>query len=190
MKFFILTCLFLLSFGVIAQEKATLSGTIKDGATGEEMIGASIKVKDQLLGTITNEYGFFSITLPKGNYIIVFSSIDYKPQEKSITLNENIQMEIQLEPVNSATQIEEVTVEATRPDAAVKDPIMGVEKLDPKEIAKIPVIFGEKDLIKTMQLLPGVKNAGEGSSGFYVRGGSADQNLILLDEAPVYNASH
>ena len=154
------------------------------------MIGASIKVKDQLLGTITNEYGFFSITLPKGNYIIVFSSIDYKPQEKSITLNENIQMEIQLEPVNSATQIEEVTVEATRPDAAVKDPIMGVEKLDPKEIAKIPVIFGEKDLIKTMQLLPGVKNAGEGSSGFYVRGGSADQNLILLDEAPVYNASH
>lgn len=173
-----------------SQDKATFSGTIKDAASGEELIGATIKLKDQAIGTSTNEYGFFSITLPVGNYTFVISSIDYDKQELSIDLSSSVQREIQMKPSKESTQIEEVIVAAERPDANVKDPIMGVERLDPKDLAKIPVIFGEKDLIKTMQLLPGVKNAGEGGSGFYVRGGSADQNLILLDEAPVYNASH
>lgn len=173
-----------------SQDKATFSGTIKDAATGEELIGATVKLKDQAVGTSTNEYGFFSITLPVGNYTFVISSIDYDKQELSIDLSTSVQRDIQMKPTKESTQIEEVIVAAERPDANVKDPIMGVERLDPKDLAKIPVIFGEKDLIKTMQLLPGVKNAGEGGSGFYVRGGSADQNLILLDEAPVYNASH
>jgi CarboxypepD_reg-like domain/TonB-dependent Receptor Plug Domain len=173
-----------------SQDKATFSGTIKDGASGEEIIGATIKLKDQAIGTSTNEYGFFSITLPVGKYTFVITSIDYDKTELNIDLSSSVQQDIQLKPTQSSTAIEEVIVSVERPDANVKDPIMGVERLDPKDLAKIPVIFGEKDLIKTMQLLPGVKNAGEGGSGFYVRGGSADQNLILLDEAPVYNASH
>ncbi|MCC6700248.1 MAG: TonB-dependent receptor [Fluviicola sp.] len=173
-----------------SQDKATFSGTIKDAATGEELIGATVKLKDQAIGTATNEYGFFSITLPVGQYTFVITSIDFDKLELAIDLSTSVQQDIQLKPTQATTKIEEVIVAAERPDANVKDPIMGVERLDPKDLAKIPVIFGEKDLIKTMQLLPGVKNAGEGGSGFYVRGGSADQNLILLDEAPVYNASH
>lgn len=173
-----------------SQDKATFSGTIKDAATGEELIGATVKLKDQAIGTATNEYGFFSITLPVGQYTFVITSIDFDKLELAVDLSSSVQQDIQLKPTQTTTKIEEVIVSAERPDANIKDPIMGVERLDPKDLAKIPVIFGEKDLIKTMQLLPGVKNAGEGGSGFYVRGGSADQNLILLDEAPVYNASH
>ena len=173
-----------------SQDKATFSGTIKDAESGEELIGATVKLKDQAIGTSTNEYGFFSITLPVGQYTFVITSIDFDKLELVVDLSSSVQKDIQLKPTQSTTKIEEVVIAAERPDANVKDPIMGVERLDPKDLAKIPVIFGEKDLIKTMQLLPGVKNAGEGGSGFYVRGGSADQNLILLDEAPVYNASH
>lgn len=173
-----------------SQDKATFSGTIKDAASGEELIGATVKLKDQVIGTATNEYGFFSITLPVGQYTFVITSIDFDKLELAVDLSTSVQQDIQLKPTQTTTKIEEVVVAGERPDANVKDPIMGVERLDPKDLAKIPVIFGEKDLIKTMQLLPGVKNAGEGGSGFYVRGGSADQNLILLDEAPVYNASH
>lgn len=183
--------LLLLSIGTsFSQDKATISGTIKDGAKGEELIGATIRVKNQNLGAVSNEYGFFSLTLPAGTYTFVIAAEDFQAVEKEVVLKLSVQMDFQLTPTNKATEIEEVVITTKKPDAAVKDPIMGVERLDPKEIAKIPVIFGEKDLIKTMQLLPGVKNAGEGSSGFYVRGGGADQNLILLDEAPVYNASH
>jgi hypothetical protein len=173
-----------------SQDKATFSGTIKDAASGEELIGATVKLKDQAIGTATNEYGFFSITLPVGQYTFVITSIDFDKLELAVDLTTSVQQDIQLKPTQATTKIEEVVIAGERPDANVKDPIMGVERLDPKDLAKIPVIFGEKDLIKTMQLLPGVKNAGEGGSGFYVRGGSADQNLILLDEAPVYNASH
>jgi len=175
---------------VFAQEKATLSGTIKDASSGEDIIGAMIRVKDPNVGTVTNEYGFYSISLPKATYVVVISFPDYKNMEMTIDLKENIQRDFSLEPAYTANEIEEVVVTGDAPDKNIKDPLMGVEKLDPKEISKLPVIFGEKDIIKTMQLLPGVKNAGEGSSGFYVRGGGADQNLILLDEAPVYNASH
>ena len=110
--------------------------------------------------------------------------------EKELDLSTSQSIDFQLKTEQDEKELEEVVVSSDRPDGNIRDPLMGVEKIDPKEISKIPVIFGEKDLIKTMQLLPGVKNAGEGSSGFYVRGGGADQNLILLDEAPVYNASH
>ena len=176
-----------ISFG---QGNATLSGTVKDQSKGEEIIGAIIRVKDQKLGAVTNEYGFYSLTLPVGKYTIQISAVGYLLMEKEIDLTVSQSIDFQLKTEQDEKELEEVVVSTDRPDGNVRDPLMGVEKIDPKEISKIPVIFGEKDLIKTMQLIPGVKNAGEGSSGFYVRGGGADQNLILLDEAPVYNASH
>lgn len=176
-----------LSFG---QENATLSGTVKDQSKGEEIIGAIVRVKDQKLGAVTNEYGFYSLTLPVGKYTIQISAVGYLLMEKELDLSISQSIDFQLKTEQDEKELEEVVISSERPDGNVRDPLMGVEKIDPKEISKIPVIFGEKDLIKTMQLLPGVKNAGEGSSGFYVRGGGADQNLILLDEAPVYNASH
>lgn len=176
-----------ISFG---QGNATLSGTVKDQSKGEELIGAIVRVKDQKLGAVTNEYGFYSLTLPVGKYTIQISAVGYLLMEKELDLSVSQSIDFQLKTEQDEKELEEVVVSSDRPDGNVRDPLMGVERIDPKEISKIPVIFGEKDLIKTMQLLPGVKNAGEGSSGFYVRGGGADQNLILLDEAPVYNASH
>ncbi|MES2587770.1 MAG: TonB-dependent receptor [Bacteroidota bacterium] len=182
----------LTSFTFFSQSKFTISGSIKDDAKGEELIGAIVKVKGQNLGTRTNEYGFYSLTLPQGKYTLVITAMGFVSQEKDIDLNQNIRLDFQvLSPENDKTQdLEEVKVSGIKQDLNVKDPLMGVERLDPKELAKIPVLMGEKDIIKTMQLLPGVKSAGEGNSGYFVRGGGADQNLILLDEAPVYNASH
>lgn len=188
--------LFLLFSGVIhsfsAQNKFTISGTIKDANKGEELIGVSVKVKNQNIGARTNEYGFYSLTLPEGNYTLIFSSLGYTPIEEEIILDRNLTIDKQLSVPTSGkvTEIEEVKVTGTRQDINVKEATMGVERLDPRELAKVPVLFGEKDLVKTMQLLPGIKSAGEGNAGYFVRGGGADQNLILLDEAPVYNASH
>lgn len=171
-----------------AQNKFTISGSVLDASRGEEIISARIKVKDQAIGASSNEYGFYSLTLPEGKYTLVITAFGFETQEKSIDLKENTQITFQM--VIPVEELDEVNISAIRQDANVKEAIMGVERLDPKQLAKIPVLLGEKDIIKSMQLLPGVKSAGEGSSGFYVRGGAADQNLILLDEAPVYNASH
>jgi hypothetical protein len=192
MKHFILATLILFTTNLVfGQNTYTISGTIKDNAKGEEIIGASVRVKGQNLGARSNEYGFYSLTLEKGNYTIIYSYIGFTPIEKEINLMQNTSFDISLNQVESATQdLTEVKVTGVKQDANVKDAVMGVERLDPKELSKIPVLLGEKDIIKTMQLLPGVKNAGEGNSGYFVRGGGADQNLILLDEAPVYNASH
>lgn len=185
---FICLILFVIASPALSQNKFTVSGNIIDDAKGEEIISARIKVKDQSIGASSNEYGFYSLTLPEGTYTLVVSAYGFVTQEKAIVLNQNLQLNFNMfVPVE---ELEEVKVSAVRQDANVKEAVMGVERLDPKELAKLPVLLGEKDIIKTMQLLPGVKNAGEGSSGFYVRGGGADQNLILLDEAPVYNASH
>jgi SLT domain-containing protein len=188
----LVTCLTLILFfggSLFGQEKATLSGTIEEGKKGEELIGATIKIKDQNIGAQTNEYGFFSLTLPVGTYTFIISSYGYESLDTTINLATSQQLNIQLKE-EGGTELEEVVITTERQDGNVKDPVMGVERLDPKELSKIPVLFGEKDIIKTMQLLPGVKSAGEGNAGYYVRGGAADQNLILLDEAPVYNASH
>lgn len=187
-NFLILFVLCIFSIEAFAQNKFTISGGIKDDAKGEEIISARVKVKDQAIGTNSNEYGFFSMTLPEGKYTLVVSAYGFVTQEIEVNLNQNVQLSVQMK--NPVEELDEVKVTAIRQDANVKDAVMGVERLDPKELSKLPVLLGEKDIIKTMQLLPGVKNAGEGSSGFYVRGGGADQNLILLDEAPVYNASH
>ena len=171
-----------------AQEKTTVNGTVKDKMNGESIMGAVIKV-DQLANVVvtSNEYGFFAISLPKGKYDLRISYVGYEEKRIPITLNEPISIPVFLE---SKNQLVEVVVESKRKDENLMKAQMGTETLNMKSISRVPVLFGEKDVLKTIQLLPGVKSAGEGNSGFYVRGGAADQNLILLDEAPVYNASH
>ncbi len=167
----------------------TLSGSVKDAANGEDLIGVTVRVvelKDK--GARTNSYGFYSLTLPKGNYTIEFQYLGYEKQSLKLDLDKDQKQNIQLKLIEKA--IKDVVVKAVREDKNVTRTEMGVIKFDPKSIETVPVLFGEKDIIKTLQLTPGVKSAGEGQSGFYVRGGGVDQNLILLDEAPVYNASH
>ncbi|AEI52205.1 TonB-dependent receptor [Runella slithyformis] len=185
---FIVFCVLMSSFKLFAQEKFTISGTLRDKASGEELIGATVVVKEiPNTGKAANEYGFYSITLPKGSYTLKGTYIGYEEMTKTVNLDKNLKIDWELE---SGKMLEAVVIKATKEDDNITKTSMGTEKLDIKEIAKLPVIFGEKDVLKTIQLLPGVKTAGEGNSGFFVRGGAADQNLILLDEAPVYNASH
>ena len=185
----LLTLLLLLGSFSMAQEKFTVSGTLKDGKSGEDLIGARIMVKELPgVGTITNAYGFYSLQLPSGNYTLQFKSVGFGLTEVPIELTKDLKMNRELK-VDSKV-LDAVVVSAERDDANVTSTEMGVEKINVKDIEAIPVFFGEKDILKTIQLLPGVKSAGEGSSGFFVRGGAADQNLVLLDGAPVYNASH
>jgi hypothetical protein len=177
------------SAAMYSQEQFTISGTVTDQSNGETMIGAAVYVEGLVgAGTICNEYGFYSLTLSKGKYRLKCEIIGYTPYAQELELNDNIKVNIAMS--DDVKMLEEVVITAEKKDENITRAQMGVEKLDIKEIAKVPVIFGEKDVLKTIQLLPGIKSAGEGSSGFYVRGGGADQNLILLDEAPVYNASH
>jgi outer membrane cobalamin receptor len=172
-----------------AQSKFTLSGTVRDGKTGETLIGVTIQVaQSPAVGTVTNEYGFFSLTLPGDNYALLISSVGYRAQTRKVALNASQTINIALMPEGSA--LDEVVVFSTAKNAHVASAQMGMEKLSIKEISAIPMLFGEKDLMKVIQLLPGVKAAGEGNTGFYVRGGAADQNLVLLDNATVYNPSH
>lgn len=187
-KYILILTLFF--FGTIteAQEKYTISGYVKDAATGETLIGANIYIKKLQTGTITNNYGFYSLTIPEGDYTIVYRYIGYEPQELKLHLDQNMKQDIELSPKAIELQTVEVTGEVV--DENIKSPEMSTIKISPIEIRTVPILFGEQDILKTIQLMPGIKSAGEGNSGFYVRGGSADQNLILLDEAPVYNASH
>lgn len=167
----------------------TLNGIIKDKKNGEQLTGANVTIKELAgIGTTANEYGYYSLTIPKGKYTIIFSFIGYEPDTLRINLDKSQKTDIALS--DDAVQIKEVVVTSRRKDENVRSVQSGMDKINPKEVSKIPVLLGEKDIIKTLQLMPGVKNAGEGNSGFFVRGGSGDQNLILLDEAPVYNASH
>ena len=171
-----------------AQQKFTISGSVKDKASGEELIGAGVKIAElQGVGRASNEYGFYSITLNEGVYTVKSSYVGYQDFEQKITLNKNTKLDILL---SQGVEIQEITVKAEKKNENVTRAQMGVEKIEMKDVRTIPVLFGERDVLKMIQLLPGVKSAGEGNSGFYVRGGTADQNLILLDEAPVYNASH
>jgi len=181
--------LFLVTTQLLAQQKFTVSGTIKEESTGETLIGATVMaVENPSLGATTNEYGFYSLSLPQGSYTLSISYIGYQEQLIPVDLNSNIAINVNMS--EEGTELQEVVVSATRDDDNLTKAEMGVEKLNMKEAAKIPVVFGEKDLVKTIQLMPGVKNNGEGTTGFSVRGGATDQNLIILDEAPVYNASH
>lgn len=190
MKHFILFLLIILGFQLSAQ-KYTISGSIRDSSNGEDMYGAVIMVKGLTnVGTNTNAYGFYSLSLDSGTYTIVYRSTGYKTQEFKVELTSNIEKNVELSIPASVQQIEEMSVRAEKENDNITSSGMNVTKFDPKSIETIPVLFGEKDIMKTLQLTPGVKTAGEGNAGFFVRGGGADQNLILLDEAPVYNASH
>lgn len=170
-----------------SQNKYTISGFIKDEA-GEELIGATIYVPILNTGAVTNSYGFYSITLKKGNYNVDYSFVGYKTQTIEINLNQNITNNVTL---NESTEaLDEVIITAERKNENIVKTEMSTTKLKAREIKKIPALMGEIDVIKAIQLLPGVQATGEGFSGFNVRGGSPDQNLILFDEATVYNASH
>ncbi len=170
-------------------KKFVISGTIKDKKNGETLIGAMVQVTDlKNTGAISNDYGFYSVTIAKGSHNIDISYVGYKRISIAVDLEKDTTINLALE--GEVANLKEVVVSSVRKDANVTNTQGGMEKLDIREISKIPVFFGEKDVLKTLQLTPGIKSAGDGNSGFYVRGGAADQNLILLDEATVYNASH
>ncbi|MDX2172596.1 MAG: TonB-dependent receptor [Bacteroidota bacterium] len=178
----------LLALSVIGQDKFTISGYIKDAKNGEALIGSTVSKKGTSIGASANEYGFFSLTLPKGEQTIVVAILGYKTFEFTVTLDKNISKTFELE--EEGKQLEEVVITGEAEDKNIKSVEMSTVKLDMKQINKIPALFGEVDVVRAIQLLPGVTTVGEGASGFNVRGGNIDQNLILLDEAPVYNSSH
>jgi CarboxypepD_reg-like domain/TonB-dependent Receptor Plug Domain len=176
------------SFSELAKQKFTLSGTIIDANSNETLIGVNIAIPKLKTGVTTNEYGFYSITVPKGNYTIQITSLGYQTIEESINLDQNIKNNFKL--LNNETLLKEVVIIDTKTKTDIRKPEMSVNKLSISAIKKMPVVLGEVDVLKSILLLPGVTNAGEGASGFNVRGGGADQNLILLDEATIFNSSH
>lgn len=171
-----------------AQEKFNLSGYVKDASNGEVLIGSVVRVKDSKLGTKSNAYGFYSISLPKGKYTVICSYIGYESIEKEIEITQATKLDLNLKPQNTTT--EEVVVTADKENANIKNIEMSTIKVEMSEIKRIPALLGEVDVLRSIQLLPGVSTVGEGASGYNVRGGGVDQNLILLDEAPIYNSSH
>ena len=180
--------LVLLCFGAFSQQKYTLSGTISDASGGENLAAAVLHFQNTSYSAISNSYGFYSITIPEGEYTVSIKYLGYQDQLIQTNLHSNQVLNLKLNTVSYQLQHVEVYVDRSNQNISSVD--MGNVKISPRQIESIPVLFGERDLIKTLQLLPGIKAAAEGNSGFYVRGGGIDQNLILLDEAPVYNASH
>jgi hypothetical protein len=171
-----------------AQQEHTLSGTVFDGENGEALIGATVYVDELRSGVAANEYGFYSLTIPIGTYHVIASYVGFQNDTLRVTISGDRKYDFALAMATAA--LEEVVVKGVAADHNVRSPEMSVSKLNVREIKAIPVLFGEQDVLKTIQLLPGVQSAGEGSTGFYVRGGDNGQNLILLDEAPVYNPAH
>jgi len=186
----------LLSIGILllwalqsnAQQRFTLSGYVKDQQNGESLIGISVSKAGTGLGTVTNEYGFYSLTLPAGDHDIQFSYIGYAPIKTHITLKGNQTLDIKLD--KSSSQLNTVTVIGDKQEKAVNTLNTSINRLDIAQMKKMPTFMGEVDVLRSIQTLPGVQTVGEGASGFNVRGGAADENLILLDEAPVYNSTH
>jgi len=186
-----LFCLLLIftSLPSFAQKKFTISGNIKDAATGEVLIGATIRIKElSQNGAATNSYGFYSLSATEGGYTLLISYVGYITVSKQVSLDKNLTVDMVLDARNDLTEVM-VSAKGHNNDN-VTSPEMGVEKLNMSQINSMPVLLGERDILKSISLLPGVKAASEGNTGFYVRGGASDQNLILLDEAIVYNASH
>ncbi|MCU0378387.1 MAG: TonB-dependent receptor [Bacteroidales bacterium] len=181
---------FLAFFPVIAmsQETFTLSGKITDSETGEDLIGATVIVAELAKGAATNSYGFYSLSLPAGNYKIEYSYIGYENKVVELELSKSLVVNIEITP--SVMVLDEVVISTERDDKRITSAELGVERLNMKDVNRIPVIFGERDILKTIQLLPGISSSSEGNTGYNVRGGSMGQNLILLDEAPVYSSSH
>jgi len=188
MKRTFLTLFFIsLSTFIFSQNKYTISGYVQEAESGENLIGVSIYEKETFKGTTTNNYGFYSLTLSEGNHTIVFSFMGMRNLEFDINLRKNSKHNIKLESESILTEEINVSDERTKNVESTK---VSQIKLDVQKVKQMPAIMGEVDILKTIQLLPGVQSAGEGNAGFYVRGGGPDQNLILLDEATVYNASH
>ncbi len=181
--FFILSC-----FKAFPQQKFTLSGTVYEAASNETLIGVTVAVPALRTGVTTNEYGFYSLTLPEGEYAIQISYLGFSDVIQTVSLTKNIALNFHL--LEEAEQLDEVVITEDVEKVDIRKPQMSVNVMSAATIKKIPVILGEADVIKSILLLPGVTNAGEGASGFNVRGGSVDQNLILLDEATIFNSSH
>ena len=175
-------------FSAFSQEKYTLSGTISDANSNETLIGVNIYIPEIKAATTTNEYGFYSITVPKGTYKVQISYLSFQTVEQNVTLDKNTKINFPLS--SNEEQLQEVVITDSRTATNTRKAEMSVNKLSISAIKKMPVVMGEVDVLKSILLLPGVTNAGEGASGFNVRGGGADQNLILLDEAMIYNSSH
>lgn len=187
-KIGLLIIVILTAFTSFSQEKFTLSGTIKDSKNNETLIGVNIYIPQLKIGTTTNEYGFYSLTAPKGEYQIEISYLGYQTLQQNILLNQNTKSNFSIS--ESGEELQEVIIKENKGKINIKSPEMSVNKLSISTIKKMPVVLGEVDVLKSILLLPGVTNAGEGASGFNVRGGGADQNLILLDEATIFNSSH
>ncbi len=166
----------------------TIIGHITDQKNGELLAGATVYIKETGTGATSDIDGFYSVSLPPGEYHLTYSFLGYQSQELFLYLNKDTILNIEM--ALKQQQLKEVVIESTRKDANVRKIEMGVSRMDMETVKKIPAIMGETDLIKALQLLPGVQFVSEGSSGFTVRGGSPDQNLLLLDQATVYNASH
>ena len=179
---------FLINLSLNAQKNYTLSGYVLDSQSNELIIGSSVIVEGLNIGTITNSYGFFSITIEEGNYNIRIQNLGFKDNTQNINLNKNLSLNIYL--TEEVESLNEVIVVENSEDIDIDLPVLSLNILSGKTIRQTPVVFGESDILKTIQLLPGVSSAGEGASGFNVRGGAADQNLILFDEAIIYNSSH
>lgn len=174
--------------GLIAQTKYTISGNVSDLANGENLPGALIFAANTNYNVICNSYGFYSLSLPAGNYEIVISLIGFNPRNLPIKLYNDLQLNIGLKELR--IELDNISVYGNNKSENINSTLMGSLKINPKSIENVPVLFGERDLIKTMQLMPGISSAGEGNTGYYVRGGGIDQNLIMLDEATIYNATH
>ena len=188
---FFLVVFFLAPSGYLKAQRSghyTISGHIRDKNSGELLPGATIFVRELKTGSVSNSYGFYSLTLPKGNYHLVYSFVGYQSQTVAISLFHDTLISRDLSAVSSRLQEVEIKSEFAR--ESMRLPQMSVTKMSMRNIAEIPSFMGEVDLVKALQLLPGVKFVAEGSSGMSVRGGSPDQNLILLDGATVYNAGH
>jgi outer membrane receptor for ferrienterochelin and colicin len=183
-----LTLLLVMLSGISFTQQYTLSGKVETSSTGEPVAFANVYIVELEKGAQSDIDGKFSIELPKGEYTIRISFVGYATYEENIKLHSNKKMKFKVE--DSGEVLDEVEVKGEKDDDKLKDPTAGIVKMDVKDMEKIPVIFGEQDIIKTIQLMPGISSAGEGSSGFYVRGGSADQNLVLVDDAPVFNPAH
>lgn len=181
-------CWLLCLLSAQAQQVRTVSGYVKDAETGEDLIGASLYVPALKQGVSTNAYGYFSLTLPADSAVLLITYVGYQPAQRRLLLTQNQQITVKLTPEKQ--ELAEVVVRAESLREKLNATQMSVEKLSIREIKLVPALFGEVDLIKVLQLKPGVQSGGEGATGLYVRGGGADQNLVLLDEATVYNASH
>jgi hypothetical protein len=188
MRFVLIVLCCFLPFVALSQSKYTINGYVRDSASGESIIGASITINGLAKSVATNQYGYYSITLDSGQYTVTASHVSYFANQTLLSLQNSHQLDFLL--ISKAAAMDEVVIHSRRKDANIKNAQMGKIDLSVSQIKSIPSFMGEVDILKTIQLLPGVRNAGEGNAGFYVRGGGPDQNLILLDDAIVYNSGH